>query len=126
MTRRHTDRLNPARTEADLQRIVAMVVELRHAWPDVVDGGKYPPRTESNGRGKGFEDIDPTYTAVTSGSQIGLRRAARQASRRIAEARERLEDAATTLHSALLRTDPEVMAEFVEKRSAVLDRIPRV
>ena len=63
------DRLNRARTEADLRAILVMVAEVRHAWDDAVEGGVYQAKGETNGRGKGFEDSDPTHTAATAPTQ---------------------------------------------------------
>ena len=52
------DRLNRARTEADLRAILVMVAEVRHAWDDAVEGGVFPVRSiigaaASRRRGKG-------------------------------------------------------------------------
>lgn len=112
------DRLNPEHTDKDVRRIVELVIEVRRLWEQAVDGGVYSPRGETNGRGKGFEDSDPTHSAVTRPTQRQLRGSARYAAVLISEAKERLEDAARVLHNGLLRTDPEVLAEHLEKRRA--------
>lgn len=112
------DRLNPKRTDEDVRRILVLVVEVREVWGDAVDGGVYPPKTESNSRGRGFTDTDPTHSAVTRPTQRQLRGSARYAARLIAEARAKLEDAANVLHNGLLRTDPEVYERDLEKKRA--------
>lgn len=112
------DRLNPERTDKDVLRILELLVEVRRLWEQAVDGGVYSPRQETNGRGKGFHDSDPTHTAVATPTQRQLRSSARYAAVLIGECRERLEDAARVLHNGLLRTDPEVLAEHLEKRRA--------
>ncbi len=120
MKEHHPDRLNPERTDKDVRRILELVVEVRQVWEEAVDGGIYPPRTESNARGKGFDEMDPTHAAVSRPTQQQLRRTARRAATLIHDARESLEDAATVLHNGLLRTDPEVLAKFLEKRQAAV------
>ena len=111
------DRLNPARTDKDIHQIVVLTVEIRHLWHDSVDGGVYSPRT-GQGRPSSFEDVDPTASAANSPTQRQLRTAAKRASTLIAEAVARLEDAERILQNGLLRTDPEVLGEFLEKRRA--------
>src|SRR4029453_6400740 len=61
---RPKDRLNPARMDKDILRILELVVEIRHVWEQAVDGGAYPGRTGSNGRGTGFTDLKPVESAV--------------------------------------------------------------
>ena len=112
------DRLNPERTDQDVRRILELVVEVRRIWEQAVDGGVYSPRLESNGRGKGFDDSDPTHSAVARPTQRQLRGTARYAATLIADSRANLEDAARVLHNGLFRTDPEVYAEHLEKRRA--------
>ena len=120
MTRRdrRPDRLNPERTDKHFRRILELVVEVRQVWEQAVDGGTYTPRTESNGRGKGFDDMDPTHSAAMSPTQRQLRAKARHAAVLVEKAMEDLEEAASVLHSGLFRTDPEVLARDVEKRQA--------
>lgn len=119
MTReRRPDRLNPERTDRQFHRILELVIEVRTVWEQAVDGGSYTPRTESNGRGKGFDDVDPTYSTAMSPTQRQLRSKARHASLLIEKSMEDLEEAASVLHSGLFRTDPEVLARDVEKRQA--------
>ena len=115
---RPKDRLNPKRTEADVSRILELVVELRRAWEDAAAGGSWAPKTETGGRGTGFEDSDPTHSAATRPTQKQLRGAARRAASLIGDARERLEDAAAVLHRGMLRTDPDVWERDLEKRRA--------
>lgn len=115
---RRPDRLNPERTDKDVLRILELLVEVRRLWEQAVDGGVYPPRGETNGRGTGFHDLKPTETAASALTQRQLRGSARYAAVLISECRERLEDAARVLHNGLLRTDPEVLAEHLEKRQA--------
>lgn len=112
------DRLNPAATEKDLSAIVTAVPELRVAYSDAVDGGVWSARTDTNSRGKGFDDLLPTESAAFSPTRTQLRDAARQAGDLIAEARALLQLAGDTLHRAQLRQDPEVLARDVEKRAA--------
>jgi hypothetical protein len=113
-----TDRLNPERTDRDVRRILELTVEVRRLWEQAVDGGVYAPRTESNGRGKGFSDMRPTESAASSLTQRQLRGTAKHAANKIAQARVELQEAANVLHNGLLRTDPEVLAEYLEKRAA--------
>ena len=116
------DRLNPKHTHAEVQQILVLVVEVRRAWDDAVDGGVYSPATETGGRGTGFADSDPTHSTATRPTQRQMRGAARRAASLISDARERLEDAAAVLHNSLLRTDPEVLAEYLEKHRAATQR----
>jgi hypothetical protein len=117
---RPKDRLTPRQVDADVYRILELVVEVRRAWEEAVDAGSYAPRTETNGRGKGFTDSDPTHSAVDRPTQKQLRGAARRAASLIGDSRERLEDAAAILHRGMLRTDPEVLEEYLEKHRAAI------
>jgi hypothetical protein len=118
-----TDRLNPEQMDRDVLRILELVVEVRHVWEDAVDGGIYPLRTTIGGsRHTGFDDHDPTHSAATRPTQRQLRGSARHAAVLISDARERLEDAARVLHNGLFRTDPEVLAQHLEKRRAATQR----
>ena len=112
------DRLNPKQTEKHLHRIIELTVEVRHAFIDAVEGGVYPIRQETNGRGKGFEESDPTHTAATRPTQRQLRGTARYAAGEIARAVQALEEAAWMLHRGLLLTDPQVLEWEGEKRRA--------
>ena len=112
------DRLNRARTEADLRAILVMVAEVRHAFDDAVEGGAYQAKGETNVRGKGFEESDPTHSAATNPIRRDLRGTAIHAAYLIAEARQRLEDAGWTLSNGLLRSDPEEWIHAQEKRRA--------
>lgn len=114
------DRLNRARTEADLRAIIALIPELRHAWDDAIEGGVYPTRTSGLGESRhtGFDDHDPTHSAATRPTQRQLRGSARHAAALVAEARQRLEDAAWALSKGLLRTDTEEWIQHQQKRSA--------
>ena len=113
------DRLNPAKTDEDVRRILMLVVEVREVWGQAVDGGVYPPRTEIGGtRHTGFDDTDPTHSAATRPTQKQLRGAARHAAGLIGEARERLEYAAQVLGASMLRTDPDEWIQYVEKHRA--------
>lgn len=118
MTRLRPDRLNPERTDRQFHRILELVIEVRRVWEQAVDGGSYAPRAESNGRGTGFSDMNPTYSAAMSPTQRQLRSKARHAAVLVEKAMEDLEEAASVLHSGLFRTDPEVLARDVEKRRA--------
>jgi hypothetical protein len=122
---RPKDRLNPRWVDEDVYRILELVVEVRRAWEEAVDAGSYAPRTETNGRGTGFVDSDPTHSAVDRPTQKQLRGAARRAASLIGDSRERLEDAAATLHRGMLRTDPEVLAQYLEKHRAAIQDQPR-
>lgn len=115
---RPKDRLNPARMDRDMLRILELVVEVRHVWEQALDGGAYPGRTGSNGRGTGFTDLKPTESAVFAPTQRQLREAAREATVEIGTALAHLELAADVLHRGLFRSDPEVLARFLEKRRA--------
>lgn len=115
---RPTDRLTPEQFDRNVVRVLELLVEVRRLWEQAVDGGVYTDRLETNGRGKGFHDSDPTYSAARAPTKIQLRGSARYAAILMAECRERLEDAARVLHNGLLRTDPEVLEDFLEKRRA--------
>jgi len=112
------DKLNPERMDRNCHRLLILVVEVRQVWEQAVDGGTYSPRTETNGRGKGFEDTDPTYSAAMAPTQRQLRAKAKRAAALVEKAVADLEEAASMLHSGLFRTDPEVLARDVEKRNA--------
>lgn len=120
MTRRE-DRLNPQRTDADVRRILELVVEVRVAWEQVVDSGSYSSGGELPTLGRGFSDSRPTESIAMAPTKRQARQAARRAARLVTEAREALQEASDSLHAGLLRTDPEVLFEFVERRSAVLE-----
>jgi hypothetical protein len=115
------DRLNPAQLEKDLTDILEQIVEIRRAWEQVVDGGSYSPRTE-NGRPSTHAVTDPTAHAVFTPTQKQLRQAGRQAAELIGEAKDHLALAADVLHRSLFRSDPEVLARFLEKRNAATQR----
>ena len=117
-----TDRLNPARTDKDIRRILELTIDVRRKWEEAVDVGVYAPRVESNGRGKGFHDLHPTESAAMAPTARQARGAARRAAVLIAEAKDRLDEAAQTLHAGLLRTDPEVLFDYLQKRAAALDK----
>lgn len=114
------DRLNRARTEKDVKRVARLIIEVRLAWDEAVDAGVWAPRRETGGRGTGFADSHPVESAVSSPTRKQLRVAAAEAAGRIAEARAALQEASDILHSAMLRSDPDVLAEFLEKRGAAL------
>src|SRR4029077_14594820 len=92
--------------------------EVRVVWEEAVDGGVYPPKVDSNGRGQGFTALKPTETAASSPTQRQLRHAAKRAAVLIGQSRQNLEDAARVLHNGLIRTDPEVLAEYLQKHQA--------
>jgi hypothetical protein len=108
--------------DKDLHRIMELVVEIRRNWEHAVEGGVYSPRTETNGRGKGFHDSDPTHSAVDRPTQRQLRDAAREALVVTEEAVERLDLAAEILARAIRRSDPVEYQEFLEKRLAATQR----
>ena len=113
------DRLNPAQTDRDMLRILELLVDVRRGWEQAVDGGVYPLRTAvGESRHTGFDDHDPTHSAATRPTQYELRKSARRAAVLVAEARDRLEDAAWVLHNGMLRTDPEEWIQNREKRQA--------
>ena len=119
---RPKDRLNPARMDKDILRILDLIVEIRHVWEQAVDGGAYPGRTGSNGRGTGFTDLKPVESAVFAPTQRQLRDTAREATVLVGEALAHLELAGDVLHRGLFRSDPEVLARFLEKRRAATQR----
>jgi hypothetical protein len=112
------DRLDPAQLDHDVAQIITLVVRFRRLWEHAVEGGAYLSSSSAGGRGTGFEDSDPVHSAVASPTRRQLRGTARHAARLLAEARCRLEDAEHALETGLLRTDPEVLAEHLEKRRA--------
>jgi hypothetical protein len=115
---RPKDRLNPAQMDRDILRILDLLTDIRHVWEQAVDGGAYPGRTGSGGRGTGFTDLKPTESAVFAPTQRQLRQAAREATTEVGTAIAHLELAADICHRGLLRTDPEVYARDLEKRQA--------
>ena len=112
------DRLSPRSFDKETRRVLELIVEIRTVWEQVVDGGVYSPRGDGNGRGTGFTDLRPTESAVFSPTRSQLRAAAREAGGELSTAREHLELAVDILHRALFRSDPEVLARFLEKRQA--------
>ena len=119
------DRLNPARTHADVQPILALIVEVRQAWGDAVDGGVYPPQTETGGTRDRLRRHRPDPLRSHPAYPAPAQRSGTVRRGLIAEAKERLEDAAQVLHNGLLRTDPEVLAEHLEKRRAATQQVAR-
>jgi hypothetical protein len=119
---RPKDRLNPAQMDRDILRILDLLTDIRHVWEQAVDGGAWPGRTGSNGRGTGFSDLKPVESAVVAPTQRQLREAAREASIEVGTALDHLELAADICHRGLLRSDPEVLAHFLEKRRAATQR----
>ena len=115
---RPKDRLNPQRMDRDILRILEALVDIRHIWELVVDGGAWPGRTGSNGRGTGFTDLKPVESAVLAPTQRQQRDASREAAIEVGTALDHLELAADILHRGLLRSDSEVLARFLEKRRA--------
>ena len=113
-----TDPLNPERWDADMIRILHLLVEIDRSWQHAIEGGVWPPRQGSNGRGTGFSDLKPVETAVLSQMQAQLRRKAKRAARLIAHARADFEEAAVELANALLRTDSQEWIRATEKRRA--------
>jgi hypothetical protein len=122
---RPRDRLNPARTDRDLRRILELIIDVRRKWEEAVDVGVYSLRRDG---GKGSLDraslaqSNPTEAAAVNPMQRQVRGAAKRAAQLIQEAGDKLEEASHVLHSGMLRTDPEVLAEYLEKRNAALDR----
>jgi hypothetical protein len=119
---RPKDRLNPERMDKDLLAILETMIEIRHAWEDAVDGGVWAPRSGFNGPGSDILQHRPTEAAVYSPTRRQLREAAREASTLVAEALQHLEVAADVLHRGVLRTDPETLDRFLEKRQAATQR----
>ena len=57
---RPKDRLNPARTEKEMLRIVeVLVAEITPAWVHAVEGGAYQVRQETDGRADGVPGHGP-------------------------------------------------------------------
>lgn len=112
------DSLNPERTDRNVAAILELVIEVRVAWEQAVDGGTWPPRSGEIGPGSTILSSRPTEAAVSSPTRSQLRAAARQASERIAESRAALEDAAYVLSRAFRLTDPQEFQEFLERRAA--------
>jgi hypothetical protein len=110
-------RLDPKRFDEDIHRVLELIVEMRRAWEQAVDGGSFSPRT-GNGRPSSFEETDPTYAAAVSPTQRQSREAAKRATSLLGSARQRLEDAVDLLEKARIRQDPDVLEEFLEKRRA--------
>lgn len=120
---RPKDRLSQARFDEDVLHILDALVEVRHLFAEAVDGGSWSSRTDVGGsRHTGFEDNDPTYSAATRPTQKQLRGSARHAATLVVEARDRLEMAVDALHRGMLRTDPEVLSQFLEKRQAATQK----
>src|SRR5262245_9120219 len=114
------DRLNRRATEKDIDHILRMILEIRPLWDDAVEGGVWSPRTD--GMGRPSTRPHPTEAAVFSPTRRQLREAAKEAASLIGEARQHLEIAAEVLHRGLLRQDPEVLSQFLEKRGAATQR----
>lgn len=117
------DRLNPARTDADLKRILELIVLVRRAWEEAADIGVYTSPGELLTLGRGFSDSRPTENMATAPTRRQARQAAKQAAGYVGAARDALEDAADALHLGVLRSDPDVLFEYVTKRAAALDLV---
>jgi hypothetical protein len=115
---RRYDRLDPAQLDKDVVAILALVVEVRGAWEQAVDGGTWAPRSGEIGPGSSILQNRPTEAAVASPTRSQLRAAAREASSAIAEARQALEDAGYVLSRAFRLSDPAEYEEFLERRAA--------
>lgn len=121
---RTADRMNPERTGKQLARVSVLVDEVGALWLDALEAGVYASRRETNGRGTGFEETDPTSRAALSPTQRQLRGKVKRASLLIEQAMERLEEAASTLTDGFLLTDEEVLGQFLEKRAAAMQGRP--
>lgn len=117
---RTSDRMSPEQTGRQLARISVLVEEVGTLWLDALEAGVYAARRETNGRGTGFEETDPTSRAALSPTQRQLRGKVKRASVLIEQAMERLEEAASTLTDGFLLTDEEVLGRFLEKRAAAI------
>jgi hypothetical protein len=116
------DRLNPERTDQDIKHILELLIQVRALWERAVDGGSWMPRGDTNGRGKGFQDLRPTESAAHSPMQQNLRAKARQAAGLIYHARADLQEALSVLDGGEFGTDPEEWIQAAEKRSAATQR----
>jgi hypothetical protein len=115
------DLLSVERFALHVIRIEALAGEVTVLWGEAVSAGSQTgSRTLGGGRGSGFDDIDPTYTAAMSPHQRQLRGKARRASVLVGKAEEALDAAVTELSNGFLMTDDEVMTRFLEKRRAAI------
>lgn len=115
---RSADRLSVAQLDRDVMRILELVVEVRGAWEQVVEGGVWPPRSGEIGPGSGILLHRPTEAAVSSPTRSQLRAAAKEAGSLVADARRDLEDAGYVLARAFRLSDPAEYQEFLERRAA--------
>jgi hypothetical protein len=115
------DLLSPERMGVRIMHIRALIVDVGVLWAEAsAAGSQSGSRGLGGGRGSGFDDIDPTYTAALSPHQRQLRNKARRAAVLVGRAEKELEDAMTELANGFLMTDDEVLARFLEKRRAAM------
>jgi len=114
------DRLDPERVGKRLNRLRGLTLDMAVLWMEALEVGTSSPRRESNGRGTGFHDSDPTHTIVDSATQRQIRAACRRASALVDEAVANMEEARSVITDGFLRTDSEVLSEFLAKRRAAI------
>lgn len=115
------DLLSPERMGRRLMRLEVLIGEVGVLWAEACSAGSQSgSRGLGGGRGSGFDDIDPTYTAALSPHQRQLRGKARRAAILVGRAEKELEDAMTELANGFLMTDDEVLSRFLEKRRAAI------
>jgi hypothetical protein len=106
---------------ASCDRIAELAQSLAPLLADALDAGaRRSSNGESNGRGKGFTDSDPTGTAALDPRRSQIRRAAHRAAHLIEEAELTLEEASGVIANGFLRLDREEWIRAVEKRRAAL------
>jgi hypothetical protein len=104
-------------------RIAELAQTLAPLLEDAADAGaRKSGGMEFVGRGRGFNDSDPTGTAALDPTRAQIRRAARRAAGLIYEAEATLEEASGIIANGYLRLDPQEWIRAVEKRRAALGR----
>ena len=104
-----------------LEDIAELAQALAPLLEDAADAGaRNSGGLEFVGRGKGFNDSDPTGTAALDPTRAQMRAAVRRAFRLIARAEDELAEAGAVIANGYLRLDHNEWIRVMEKRSAAL------
>ena len=113
--------LAPRSASLVLEDIAELAQALAPLLEDAADAGaRNSGGLEFVGRGKGFNDSDPTGTAALDPTRAQMRAAVRRAFRLIARAEDELAEAGAVIANGYLRLDHNEWIRVMEKRSAAL------